>query len=61
MLYPPIVVHGTRWMAKVIYSIKRFLFRKEFKLTKQCENNLRQVCMIIVTIYIYMWFQVNTV
>ena len=40
MFKSPSAVHYARWMAESIYSIKIYLFREQFKLTKQEENNL---------------------
>lgn len=45
-----------RWMAKGIYSIKIFLFREQFSLTKNEENGLRDVCIFLVKLYIKAWY-----
>ncbi|XP_044581530.1 uncharacterized protein LOC123263057 [Cotesia glomerata] len=49
-------IHHARWMSKAIYSLKIFLFREEFNLTKQEINGLRQVCIFLVKIYLKAWF-----
>ena len=49
-------MHNARWMSKAIYSIKVWLFRSEFKLTKREENGLMQICHFVVTIYVRAWF-----
>lgn len=53
----PAGLHRARWMAKAIYSLKIYLFRDEFKLSKQEENGIRQVCMFVVKCYVSSWFQ----
>ena len=37
----PVPMHRARWMAKVIYEIKMFLFRSQFKLTTPEQNGIR--------------------
>lgn len=49
--------HRARWMAKSIYSLKIFLFREQFRLTKHEEKGLREICIFTVLIYIKYWFQ----
>lgn len=49
-------MHHARWMAKAIYSLKMFLFRREFELTARETNNLREICMFVVLFYIKAWF-----
>jgi hypothetical protein len=43
-------------MAKVIYSMKIFMFKKQFKLSKKEESSLRDICCFAVSIYIKHWF-----
>lgn len=45
---PPGAISHARWMAKGIYNIKIFLFRKHFHLTKKELDGLRGVCIFIV-------------
>lgn len=52
---PPGAYHRARWMAKGIYSIKIYLFREQFKLTKHEKQSLRRVCLFTATIYIKAW------
>jgi hypothetical protein len=52
----PGAYHRARWMAKVIYSVKIFMFKKQFKLSKKEESNLRDICCFAVSIYIKHWF-----
>ncbi|XP_074111077.1 uncharacterized protein LOC141535152 [Cotesia typhae] len=49
-------VHHARWMAKAIYSLKIFLFRNEFHLTKSEINGLRELCLFIIIFYLKAWF-----
>jgi hypothetical protein len=41
----PGAMHHARWMSKVLYSLKIWLFRAQFKLTPREENGLRDVCV----------------
>lgn len=56
----PAGLHRARWMAKAIYSIKIYLFRDQFNLSKQEEAGIRQVCSFVVKIYIHSWFQAQS-
>lgn len=49
-------MHHARWMSKAIYSIKVWLFRRQFKLTAREEKGLREMCCFIVLIYVECWF-----
>ena len=44
-----------RWMAKVIYCMKIYLLRNEFKLTMKEQNNLCEFCIIAAHIYVPAW------
>jgi len=48
--------HLARWMAKAIYSIKIYLFHREFILTKKEEKSLLDLIIFIVKCYIKYWF-----
>ncbi|XP_044591358.1 uncharacterized protein LOC123269562 [Cotesia glomerata] len=52
----PGVIHHARWMAKAIYSLKIFIFRDEFGLTAKELNNLRQICIFTIMVYLKAWF-----
>lgn len=56
---PPEPVSHARWMAKGIYSLKMFLYRKHFKMTARELNGLRDVCIFIVLRYAKAWFRVD--
>lgn len=53
----PGAFHHARWMAKAIYSLKIYLFRKQFKMTAKKLDALRDVCVFIVTTYVQAWFE----
>lgn len=50
-------ISHARWMAKAIYSLKMFLYRKHFKMTARELNGLRDVCIFIVLRYAKAWFR----
>lgn len=52
----PGALYHARWMAKAIYSLKMYLFRKYFKLSKADEAKLYAVCKFIVFRYINPWY-----
>jgi hypothetical protein len=53
----PAGLHRARWMAKAIYSLKLYLFREQFKLTKREEKGIRENCFFAVRVYMKFWFQ----
>jgi len=48
-------MHHARWMSKVLYSIKVWLFRAQFKLTAKEEKNIKELCLFCVLVYIKAW------
>ncbi|XP_046601323.1 uncharacterized protein LOC124295418 [Neodiprion lecontei] len=52
----PGTMHHARWINKAIYSLKIFMFRDQFSLSKREINSLRQICIFIILIYIKVWF-----
>src|ERR1044072_9120316 len=44
-----------RWMGKVIYCMKIYLFRREFKLTASETKNLQKFCLFAAHIYVQAW------
>src|SRR6218665_717760 len=48
-------MHHARWMSKVLYSLKIWMFRGQFKLTAKEESNLKEICLFCVLIYIKAW------
>lgn len=47
----------SRWMAKIIYSMKIFLFRRQVHLTKGEIKRLEDICLFICLIYVKPWIQ----
>lgn len=45
-----------RFMGKGIYSLKIFLFREQFNLTKREMDGLRSICIFLVRLYVKVWF-----
>lgn len=57
IFHPPGAIHHARWMAKAIYNLKIFIFRKQFLLNrKDVEEKCRDVCIFIVRVYTEAWF-----
>lgn len=52
----PGAFHHARWMAKAIYTLKIFLLRDNFRLTRNEKINLRALCIFIVKLYLKKWF-----
>ena len=51
----PGAIHHARWLSKVIYSLKIWMFKAQFKLTPAEERGLRDVCVFAVCIYLKAW------
>lgn len=45
-----------RWMAKIIYGLKIYLFRSQFKLFKVVLKELEEFNEFVITIYLKAWF-----
>ena len=52
----PGAIHHARWMSKALYSLKIFIFREEFKLTKKEYNSISSICIFIINLYVKAWF-----
>lgn len=52
----PGAVHRARWMARIIGSIRIFIFRVQLNLNKDVLDGLRQFVCFIMKIYIRQWF-----
>lgn len=52
----PGAIHHARWMSKAIFSIKMFLFRTAFKMSKSDQDKLYAVCKFIVFRYLTHWY-----
>jgi hypothetical protein len=48
----PGACHRARWMVKVIYSMKTYIFRSQFELTVEEVVDLKDMCIFFVLIYI---------
>ena len=51
----PGAMHRARWMAKVIYSIKMWLFRKQLIMTHAELHGIRDVAIFAVKVYLKAW------
>jgi hypothetical protein len=51
----PGAFHHARWMSKVLYCYKIWLFRQSFRLTKKEETGLRELCMFAAIVYVMPW------
>lgn len=52
----PGAVHHARWMAKILYAFKVYMFRKQFHLTAREEKGLREITVFVINIYFRAWF-----
>lgn len=52
----PGAYHLARWMAKGIYCLKIYLFRKQMKLTERENKALRLICCFLIKCYAKAWF-----
>jgi len=48
--------HRARWMGKLIYCFKIYLFRSQFKLTSKELNGLQQFNLFITSTYLQAWY-----
>lgn len=53
----PHACSNSRWMAKIIYSLKIFLFRHQLHLSKAELKHLKNICLFICLIYVKHWIQ----
>ncbi|KAK2703242.1 hypothetical protein QYM36_018259 [Artemia franciscana] len=51
----PGAVHHAKWMSKVIYSLKIWMFKAQFRLTLTEERGLHDVCVFAVRVYLKAW------
>lgn len=51
----PGACHRARWMGKIIYSLKIYLFRQQFKLTKTELNGLHRFVLFAISTYVPAW------
>lgn len=57
---PPGAMHRARWMSKIIYAMKMFIFRSEFEITTVTLNELKQFLIFICKVYIKSWFSATS-
>ena len=51
----PGAMHQARWMSKVIYSMKVWLFRSQFKLTTKELKSITEVVIFCILVYLKTW------
>ena len=51
----PGAMHHARWMSKVLYSLKIWLFRDQFKLSVREARGLNDFCVFAVSVYLKAW------
>lgn len=49
--------HHARWMSKIIYSFKIYLFRGQFQLSPVEKSNFKEMCLFASLIYVKAWIQ----
>lgn len=55
--HPPGAMHHARWMSKALYSLKIYLFRKQFNLPENQMQGLGVMNVFLIRYYIKLWFQ----
>ena len=48
----PGAMHQARWMSKIIYTFKVWMFRSQFSLTAHEERGLRDLCVFFSRVYV---------
>jgi hypothetical protein len=51
----PGAMHHARWMSKVLYSLKIWMFRSQFHLRPKEAKGLRDICIFAVRLYLKIW------
>lgn len=46
-----------RFMSKAIYSLKIFIFRDQFRMSRPELKGIREVCIFLIRVYIQYWFE----
>lgn len=49
-------MHRARWMARAIYSLKIYLFRKQFFMNNQEKKAIKRICIFIMKVYLPAWY-----
>ncbi|XP_050541892.1 uncharacterized protein LOC126905840 [Daktulosphaira vitifoliae] len=55
--HPPGAIHRARWMAKIMYCLKIYMFRTQFKLTVSELKSIQLFNTFVLKIYIKYWFE----
>jgi hypothetical protein len=53
----PGALHSARWMARIIYSFKMWMFRSQFKLKASQQNGLFYFLLFVSDVYMRAWFE----
>ena len=51
----PGAMHHARWLAKVLYAVKMWLFRSQFRMTKSEQKAISEIAAFGVTVYLKAW------
>lgn len=57
VFHTPHACSHARWMAKIIYSLKMYLFRSQLNLSRSDVINLKNISLFICLIYVKHWMQ----
>lgn len=57
IFHVPHACSHARWMAKIIYSLKMYLFRHQLTFTRAEVNKLKDICMFVCLIDVKPWIQ----
>lgn len=52
----PGACHHVRWMAKVIYFLKIYIFQKELNMSTEHIEKLEKFCLFSSVVYVKAWF-----
>ena len=52
-------MHRARWMAKISYSVKIWMFHSQFKLTTNEEHSLCNMCIFTIKVYLKAWMEAS--
>lgn len=56
IFHPPGAIHRARWMAKIIYTFKIYLFRSQLQLTEIELYGIKDFLLFICKVYLKHWF-----
>ena len=56
----PGAMHRARWMMRMIYAIKMYLFRNQFQLSAKELSGLKHFAAFTVTVYVKAWFTASS-